>query len=683
VSQLSSESLLNEGLSHHQAGRLEEAAACYRRILESQPSDADALHYLGLTFLQTGDFPAAIASILSAISIRADVPEYHVNLGNAFKRAQREEEAEAAYREALRLRPDFPAVWFNLALLLKESGKREEAIGCLEIAARNPAAPAQVWIELGDSFHGTDDRRAIDCYSKAYPLASRDPALLARLGGALLKLGRAEPAAKLLEEVCRLGGENGQVLNALGSALAALGRLSESERVLRRALVLDPDNPEVIHSLADTLKESGFNREAIDLFRRALELSPDKRAIGTQYLFSLLYSDQLDASEVLAEHRRCCSLYLPPAEPLARHTSRKGPLRVGYLSADMHRNAVAFFLLGILEAHDRSRFDVHVYSTGPVADEWTTRLRAAVPHWRSLHGKTAEAIAECIRADQVDVLVDLGGHLSDNIAVLARRAAPVQINYLGYAFSTGLPAMDYRITDWTTDPAGSEGFASEQLLRLERGYYAYTTPDDAPAVKPLPATKRRHLTFGACCHFAKITPRTLDLWGRLLSAVPSARLRVRTRAFSDSAVRARFLKALAKRGVRENRVLAEPYVPNEGRWLFYHEIDVGLDTFPFNLATNTCEALWMGVPTLTFGESSHQARMGVTIMRAAGLSDFAANDEDDWLLRAQELAGQIERLNELRATMRNRLAQSELCDSTGAARALESVYEQVASRQWP
>ena len=684
------ETIFREGVAQHQAGHLERAEACYQSVLAAQPVHADALHYLGLIAFQRGQFALAVAQIARAIELAPSPPaEFHVNLGNALKRAGFLDRAEAAYRAAVHSCPDLSAAWFNLALLLRASGDVLGAISALQSACHVPAPLSAAWVELGECHAaGGDDRSALACFEQIMPLlAARQaaPGLIGlgiRVGRALVGLARYEPAAKLLEQYRALCPDDIDLLNALGCAQAGLGRLSDAERNLARAHFLRPESVVAADNLACVLKDSGRVEAALAIYRAVLASPGADAGLWSNYLFTLLYSDQLKPEEVLAEYRRVGRSLSPPgSRALAADASARPhrPLRLGYLSGDFRNHPVAYFVAGIFRHHDPAKVDVHVYDNSAVGDSWTERLKALVPRWRSVRGLSDRQLAEQIKQDEIDVLIDLSGHTADNrLAAMALRPAKIQVTYLGYPFSTGVPWIDWRIVDSITDPPGTEDCASERLLRLPRSYYAYSPPDDAPEPSELPMQKNGYLTFGVCSNLAKVSPTTLKIWASLLHSFPQAHLFWRAKAFADPRVRRTMTNALQKFGIDHKRLKLAPWAAHADRWQAFHKIDVALDTYPYNQATNTCEALWMGVPTLSIVGAAHSSRMGASILTDAGLAEWVFGLDDclnatpEWkltifpLLERDFLAG-------LRRTLRSRLLQSRLFDTAGAARDIEAA----------
>ena len=353
-------------------------------------------------------------------------------------------------------------------------------------------------------------------------------------------------------------------------------------------------------------------------------------------------------------------------------------MRIGYVSGDFRRHSVANFLFPIFENHDRAAFQITCYNNNGWNDDVTERLMGAVDQWRRISGLDDETVAEMIAADGIDILVDLSGHTAHNrLSLFARQPAPVQVTWLGYPGSTGVEAIRYRLVDAITDPPGeSDSYYCETLIRLEHGFLCYAPLDPAPAPVMRPA--RNPVRFGSFNNPAKLSPATLDLWGKLLQAVESSELVLKGRPFADPQVRRMLLKRFEARGIAEERiVLLEHMAAPDRHMAAYGEMDIALDPFPYNGTTTTCEALWMGVPVVTLLGDRHSSRVGASLLTRVGLEEMIAEDADGYIRRAADLAANQERRAALRATLRPAMQTSPLCDGAGFTRRLEAAYRQM------
>jgi predicted O-linked N-acetylglucosamine transferase (SPINDLY family) len=359
---------------------------------------------------------------------------------------------------------------------------------------------------------------------------------------------------------------------------------------------------------------------------------------------------------------------------------RQRVLRVGYVSPDFREHSVAHFTRKLIGSHNREKVEVTCYADVMKPDGFTREFEAQADHWLSLVGMDDEAVAERIRQDGIDILVDLAGHTSDNrLLVFARRPAPVQVTWLGYPNTTGMRAMDYRLTDAVADPPGeADKTHTEKLIRLEHGFLCYQTDEPVPEVAPPPCLQQGHVTFGSFNTTKKVTADVIRVWSQILKAVPGARLLLKSESLQDEAARARLRKAFGERGVAEDRLELHGGFPGRDEHMgLYSTVDVGLDPFPYNGTTTTCEALWMGLPVVCLRGDRHAGRVGASIMHRIGLDELVAGSKDDYAALAQALAADTGRLAELRSGMRARMRASPLMDVRLFAETLESAYRQM------
>lgn len=471
--------------------------------------------------------------------------------------------------------------------------------------------------------------------------------------------------------------------NVLGLAAAGSGELSVAAQLYGKALALEPAFIEAENNLGIVLAGLGRVEEGIAAFHRALRRRPDYLAALDNLLLASHCSSVMPAADVAALHRAWGRLVERQVAPLAIREGARGDrdrIHVGYVSADFKRHSVAWFLEPVLARHDRDRFHVTAYASVPAPDAVTARLRGHADIWRDVAGMGDGKLARLIATDGIDVLVDLSGHtLGHRLVALAHRPARVQVTWLGYPATTGLSRVDHRITDEVADPEGmTEAFHTEKLVRLPEGFLCYGAPAGVPAIVPPPSVARGHVTFGCFNDLAKVGEPVLAAWARLLDEVPGSRLLLKARGLGDAAGRARLVAAFTTRGIAAERIECVGFRSTLNEHLAaYEQVDVALDTFPYNGTTTTCEALWMGVPVVTIAGASHAARVGASLLAGLGLAQLVANDPADYVARAVALAGDAARLAELRGGMRARLASSPLLDAVSFTRQLEAAYVEM------
>ncbi|MGE0093346.1 MAG: tetratricopeptide repeat protein [Alphaproteobacteria bacterium] len=676
---------LKEGLAHHNGGRLDEAEACYRRILAASPDHADANHLLGVIAHQRGDHRAGIALIEKALVQRPKAAVFHRNLGTALLAAGEAMRAAEAHRTALALQPDFAEAHHSLAEALRTLEKPQEAEAHYRQAlllkpgfafARNGLGLALA--AQGRYAEAEAEYRAVLVETPAFTQA------LVNLAQALELRNRAKEAEAEYRKALALDPTSLAALVNWGNLCKEGGRTTEAMDLYRRALRHHPNAAPALNNLANLLKDQGMVEEALTLFRRAIAIEPKFGHAHSNLLLTMHYVPGPSPEEIFAAHREWAARF--PAINAAHANSRdpERRLRVGYVSPDFRRHPVASFIEPILAAHNRGHFEVFCYAVHLKSDPVTARLKALADHWREIGPLDAEAAANLIRADGIDVLVDLVGHTANNrLAVFAHKPAPVQVTYLGYPGTTGLPAMDWRITDEVADPPGdAETLHTEALMRLPETFQCFRKPPDAPAVEPVPMLKAGHATFASFNMLAKVHPALVARWAEILRAVANSRLVLKAAPFRDAGTRAHYHAMFAQHGIVAERVELLGYIPSAAaHFALYNRIDVALDTDPYNGATTTCEALWMGVPVVTLAGRSHVGRVGTALLTHLGLEEMIATSPGDYVARAVALARDPARLAALRSNLRPRMEASSLTDPARFTSALEDAYRAMW-RQW-
>ena len=637
-------------VQHHQAGRLADAEALYRQILAVQPNHADALHLLGLVAHQVGRDDIAADLIRQSIVFGPNNPVAHFNLSAACRALERFDEAMSACRRALELKPDYPEALLGFGNALRDRGQFDEAIAA---------------------------------YRRALELKPDYPEAHINLGTALTAQGRLDEAVAAYRDALALRPGLPEAYNNLGAALKDRGQYDEAVDACRRALEIKPDYAAAHNNLGNALREQGELDGALAAYRRAIEIKPDHAGAHGNLIYTLHFLPGQDAGTIGGEQSRWNRQFSDPLKPLIaprfNSPAVAGRLRIGYVSPDFRDHAVGRFALPLLERHDRERFEFLCYS-GVLQPDWMTeRFRALAGGWRNTIGVSDVRLAEIIREDGVDILVDLALHTGGNrLPVFARQPAPVQVSWLGYPGSAGLPSIRYRLTDAQMDPM-EEGppSAAEEPVRLPDCWCCYNPVGESPEINALPACSANGVTFGSLNNFAKVNESVLALWSSVLEAVKGSRLIM---FCPEGRTRERALALFGARGITAQRVDLVGYLPRLEYLRLYQRIDIGLDPFPCNGMTTTCDAFWMGVPVVTAPGALPVSRAGLSILTSIGLEAFAASSEADYLRVAMELAADLPRLEALRSTLRSRMLASPLMDAPRFARNVEAAYRKMWER---
>ena len=676
----------NLAFSLHQAGNLDQAEVIYKKIIQADSLHSDAMNLLANIHLQRGDFGRARDIIFKAIKLQPNRPDYHSNLGSAFRGLKNSLKAIKAYQSALSYMPDHFESQFNLACVYFENGNLESAAEAfsktIHLKPRFPAAHEQ----LAEVFRqqGNIDQ-AIECYDTLLSIVPDNAAFHRKKGDLLQSFNKLDAAEKAYRKAIELAPTKAASYNNLGNVLIKQHRLHDSIQYYQRAIDLDPNLGEAYVNLSWVYKEHGMIDQDIACLQKYLSLHPESSQAHSDTLFSMNYSLSLTPQELYTEACKWWKQHGILKKNQYSHTKsvgQKTSLRIGFLSPDFRKHPVGTFLLPLLKNISP---EVEVYCFAEMHenqfDEITTKIIEFV-HWEVSSGLSAEACAKLVHSHGIDILIDLAGHSANNrLDIISLRPAPIQISWLGYVNTTGLPVIDFRITDSIADPEGAERFYSEELLRMPDTFFCYTPDERSPLIGELPAISARHVTFGSFNNIAKINDKVIELWTAILNQVEGAQLIMVGRPFRDPDIQNRYFKKFSSHGIERNRIRLIADLPMKEYLELYNKIDIALDPFPHNGHTITCHTLWMGVPVIVLSGERYASRMGTSVLTAMGLPELIASDYDEYINIAVNLAANREKMASLRKELREKMRQAPFCNTTKFAQDFLSLID-IAWHKW-
>jgi protein O-GlcNAc transferase len=632
------------------AGRFDEAIAAARKAVNLNPEFAPASHLLGALYYTKNDIDDAIIAFQRALKLNGGSFETMNDLGVCLMMRGQNDRAIELYRESVRLFPSFAEAHNNLGNALKEKNRREEAIESYKTALiHNPSfAPA----------HNN-------------------------LGVALLETGKIDASLESFTAALRINPDYAEALSNLGNLLIERGELDEAMRYLTRAIQLKADFAAAHNNLGTALKSRGQIEGAIAAYQTAITLEPKNSAFYSNWVYARLFHCDTNS---IAELPRFSDWNERPRLAFANPPIPNRPLRIGYISPDFRDHVIGRNILPLLRNHDHRQFQIYGYARLNRHDAATECFRACCNQWRDITGQGDDRIVQLISDDGIDILIDLAMHLSDNVlCIMAKKPAPVQITFAGYPGSTGLPTIDFRITDpYLDSPGETDADHTEQSIVLPETFWCYDpaaipgNTAEIPPVSALPALSSGCITFGCLCDFCKVNPKTIALWARVLKEVADSRMLLLA---PPGQSRQRVLEHFAVSGIAPARLIFTARQPRLDYLRTYHLIDICLDTLPYNGHTTSLDALWMGTPVVNRVGSTAVGRAGLSQMSNLGLRELIAHSDGEFVNIAAKLAADFPRLQGLRQTLRQRMRHSPLMDAGRFARNIESAYRD-AWRSW-
>lgn len=702
------------------------ALAAFQKAVALRPALTEA--WLGKAIVHDERKESALAEKAYSQALlhsrdRVETARIRINFAGFLREQRRMKEAIKQVRKALSDVPDSCETMLLLGSFLQEGGDLVDAMSTFSRVTKKFPGNAKSWLEWGKTLLLLGHRvEAVEKMRKAVACEPGDPDVLFNLGYALQhNLQRTESlqvyldaeragcdtgdlhtnigvilkdqerymeAAERFHKGCERNPESHAAMNNLGAVCINLGLTTEAIECFQHALRINPTMPAPHSNLGHMLKISGKAEEGMDYYLRGLKLAPEDKEMMHNYLLCTLYQVNFSPQEIFEEHRKWGERLAAGIKCLPRRHVRDGhphgKIRIGYVSPDLCQHPVSFFAGPLMDGHDRGRFEVYVYADVHREDAVTARFRGAVDVWRDITEMKNPEVGGLMQKDEIDILVDLCGHTAHNrLEVLAARPAPVTASYLGYPATTGMPGVDFRITDGIADPLGqTDAWHTEKLVRLDRCAWCFEPPANTPPIGPLPADKNGFLTFGCFNNLAKLNASLYDAWVKILRQVPDSRLFLKAKTLIDPGICQEVRDYFTARGISLERLRVSGFEAiAKSHFDRYNEVDIALDSYPYHGTTTTCEALWMGVPVVTRTGEAHLSRVGASLLHAVGHPELVAPSEEEYVRLAVELARDPARLRTLRAGLRGQMQSSPLLDPAGFIRSLEEALLSLLPRR--
>lgn len=654
------------GLILTAAGQPIEAAEAYEQALALDPGNAESLYGLAMLEFGAGRGVAALERLNTVIQLEPtmiDAQRWRILILAELGETQA---AIDSADSALAILPGSIEIIVARAAALRIAGKADAALADLNAALLRSPEHSRAWTEKGYALHALGRYvEGLDAFDQAL---EHDESLYALIGLGLAELdqGMGKAALAAFDRALLLNPENFDACFYRAQTLEMLGDFEQALVAYEEVLARRPDFAFAYNNIGKIKRDMGLIDEAVLALRRAMEIDPNDPRIHSNLLLTLLYDPNQHPEDLVREHTAWGRRFGRPADQFSEWPNDRDPdrpLRIGFVSAELCRHAVSDWLLAIFRALDRSRFKITCYSTNARNDGLTARFKELADDWRLVVGMDDRRLAEQVRADEIDILIDISGHTALNrLGCFALKPAPVQATWLGYPFTTGMEAMDYAIMDEVAVAPGEEHRFAETVVRLSPSRFRYEPPEHAPDPVEPPVLHQGWVTFGSFNNVAKLTGEVLALWCRLLQRLPSARLVLKSPSLDNPSVLSRIRETVLGAGIGGDRLELRGASDNANLLRQYGDIDIALDPFPFGGGATSCEALWMGVPIITLPGWQPVSRQTETLLRVIGRAEWVARDTDDYIDIGVRLASDPSRLSEYRADQRRIMARSALCD---------------------
>jgi len=673
------EKTFNDAVGAFQAGDLRRAEKVLKKLDSAAPNQHPVLHLRGLVALRDKRYKNAVHYLKRAVAMQAS-PDLLNALGSAHSGAGDTDAAVEVLSQVLSMQPGNPDAAYNLANALKAGDRHADALTHYQAAIAAEPGFADAYYNMGLSLGALwrfDE--AVAAYRRCLEINPADAEAMKNLANALHRLGDNAGAAVLIEKVLAQLPDDADAHFNHANILQAQNAFDAAADAFERALALNPSVPGYTVNYSLLLKDLGEVDGAIERLRPVVRRDGVPHEAHSNLIFYMLNDPAFGADDIRAEAARWNARYCASLKPLApAHANTPDParrLKVGYLSGDLRRHPVGFFMEPVFAHHDKAAHEVYVFATHTVKDDLSGRIDAHTDAWHDVAHLDMQTLAQSIAAEGIDILVDLSGHAAHNrMQCLAHRPAPVQLLGGGLFCTSGLECADGFLSDRFQTPDGAEAYYTEPLIRLPDGYICYRPPDYAADVAPSPCLESGFVTFGCFNNLSKISAPAAALWADILNRVPQSRLLLKTTALSSARAQGRLREQFAALGIDEDRLLLEPGLPHEAFMAEYARVDIALDPFPYSGGLTTLEALWMGVPVVTLPGDTFAARHSLSHLSNLGLADLICDSAEAYAEKAVALAADAGALDALRQSIRPRMAASPIVDGERYTRNLEQVY---------
>ena len=678
-----SDQLFRQALAVERSGKKSTAVEIYKEVLRYHPTHIDTIINLGVLYYEDGNFSGAIEIYRQGLSAQPKNSLLHYNLGLVLQNSGELDTAIISYQKSIESQPENANAFNNIGIILMQRGDYSRALEAFQRAIDTNPAYAEVYDNIGrllEEMGQPED--AIASYQQALSINPQLPSVHNNIGLVYKALGQLDESVLSFQKAIDINPNYAGVHSNLGSVLADQGKISPAFEVYKKALRLNPDLAEAYGNIGRLLLQIGQVDKAVKLYQQACKLAPKSSVIHSNALYAFLHATDFSTGRLSQKHIQWgkqfhvnSTHFRTDAECGLRGRSK---IHIGYVSPDFRQHAWSYFIEPILLNHNKERIKVFCYANVIRKDKKTEYFKSISDHWRDISCLSDEQARDMMANDQIDILVNLAGHTSQNrLSLFSLKSAPIQVILGHYQCTTGLSSIDYRLTDQWVDPPESEGLYLEKFSYLAYGSLCYSPPSDGPAIYPVPAEEKGYLTFCCLNRLSKINHNVISVWSELLQGLPKSRLLLKDKWFSDSHVKQQVHNIFNSYGITSKRLTLLPSVETYREHLdLYNQVDIALDTYPVNGQTTSCESLWMGVPVVTLMGNRCSQRFGYSLLSRLGLDELVSYSEQEYILKARKLALDRDQRLSLRFNLRSKMKE-KICDASTFVQQLEQSYCQM------